>query len=284
MSEFLTPHSIANTIRMKATQYSGMFLIVEGPDDARMFKNFVIEENCKIEIAFGKNNATEALKLLAATDFDQVLAIVDRDYDTVLGNLQQTEHLFLTDTHDLETLIVKSHAFNKLVAEYMDEERLREFEKRRHKELRQILLDSAYFIGLVRCVSIKHRLNISFKDIELNRVLDRETLQIDKTAFLRQVVKNSNVVEVKFEDLQEKIEHLHQEKHDPWIIARGHDLVEVLHNALQLVGYRRSQRLSISMLESSLRLSYSFDAFKQTVLYRNIKEWEKKRSVKKFFR
>ncbi|MBN1541641.1 DUF4435 domain-containing protein, partial [candidate division KSB1 bacterium] len=251
MKELLTPHSIANTIRMKGSNFSGAFLIVEGPDDARLFKMFAVQECCKIEAAFGKHNTIESLRLLEESGFDRAVAIVDSDFDTILGREYQSERLFTTDTHDIETLIVKSRAFDKLIAEYADDQLLRDFEAQFKKNLRQALLEPAYFIGLARYISIKYQLNLSFKGIEFDDYLDKDTLQVDQKGLIKALFANSNNQDISATDLQKKLDDLNAENHDPWMMARGHDLVDVLLKGFRLFGYHRAQRLSRDMLESS---------------------------------
>ena len=294
MKEFLTPDSIANTIRMAAFtrrreigmkgSFAGVFLIVEGPDDARLFKMFSNQETCKIEMAFGKHNATKAVELLQETGFDRAIAIVDRDFDTILGRMQNSDRLFYTDTHDIETLIIKSPAFDKLIAEYAKDDLLREFESHSQKSLRQTLLEPAHFIGLLRCVSIQNQLNLSFKEVDLDNYLEKDTLQINKNAFIRRVLKTSHASDIHPKELKKKIAELEALDHDPWIMARGHDLVSVLLRGFHVFGYRSAQRLSANALESSLRLSFSFDAFQETILYKDVKNWEKENSKYQIFR
>ncbi len=95
MKQYLTPHSIANTIRLKASRFKGVFLLVEGPDDVRFFNMFINKSHCKVEAAFGKQNVYVALDILLQSNFKRLVAIVDADYDTILNRLPQKPALYV---------------------------------------------------------------------------------------------------------------------------------------------------------------------------------------------
>ena len=58
-------------------------------------------------------------------------------------------------------------------------------------------------------------------------------------------------------------------------ICNGHDLIELLSIALtKFIGNKGQQEVRIEALESSLRISYRIEDFKQTQLYTKIVEWE----------
>jgi len=102
MKSYITPHTIANNVRMHRTQFSGSYLIVEGDKDARVYKNYTDTAKCHVVIAIGKENAVGALNILEQDSFDGVLAIADADFDFLEKKIYSSRNLILTNNHDLE--------------------------------------------------------------------------------------------------------------------------------------------------------------------------------------
>ena len=64
MNYYLTPHDIANNVRMTRTLFSGAIMIVEGDTDIRVYKQFVIETQCSLIPVYGKPNVIGTLAIL----------------------------------------------------------------------------------------------------------------------------------------------------------------------------------------------------------------------------
>ena len=65
-----------------------------------------------------KQCAIEILEILEKSNFQRVLAIVDADFDRLENLANKRPNLLPTDTHDLETMLIKSPALEKVVAEF----------------------------------------------------------------------------------------------------------------------------------------------------------------------
>ena len=117
MRESITPNRIANKIRLLRTQYTGSFLIAEGDTDTRVWENLVDSTKCCVENAFNKDNAVKVLNILEQANFAGVLAVVDADFDILEKTVPLSRNLLLTDTHDLETMLLKSPALEKVLRE-----------------------------------------------------------------------------------------------------------------------------------------------------------------------
>ncbi|RKZ52365.1 MAG: hypothetical protein DRR16_15040 [Candidatus Parabeggiatoa sp. nov. 3] len=113
MSEYLTAAWFANHIRMMRIQDARTFLIMEGFTDQQFYQFLVDSEkkHCLVISADNKKNAIDAIKHLEQTQFRGVLAIVDADFDVLKQAVPNSDNVLLTDSHDLETMIIKSQAF-----------------------------------------------------------------------------------------------------------------------------------------------------------------------------
>ena len=274
MRATLTPNDIANKIRMMQTQYFGSFLIVEGPTDERFFSVFVNADHCRIVPANGKEQAIITLNILEKAKSKGVLCIVDADFWHVESVKPYSQNLYVTDTHDLETLILASPAFDKLVSELMTESKQKIYKKK----LLGLLLKSGVVIGYLRWLSSKSRLNLNlkFKGISCEQFIDKKTLSISVRRLIREVKKNSAKPQISEKKLRKGIVKIGRGKHDPWLICSGHDLIEILVIGFHhIFGARRAKTLDSDQVEAFLRMSYDSRYFQSTKIYASIKDWEK---------
>lgn len=59
MREYITPERIANQIRLRRSNFSGAFIIVEGRSDNLVYERLVSQNKCEFSIAL---NNREAIK------------------------------------------------------------------------------------------------------------------------------------------------------------------------------------------------------------------------------
>ncbi|MFC1692342.1 DUF4435 domain-containing protein [Candidatus Latescibacterota bacterium] len=119
MKQFMTPFDIANTIRMMRPVFTGTIVVVEGDSDARVYCRFFDDTFCRVIPAHGKNNALIVMASLGKDGFIGILAIIDSDY-TKLNEIDlRGPDILVTDTHDLETMIISSKALDNVLSEWM---------------------------------------------------------------------------------------------------------------------------------------------------------------------
>ena len=180
MKNYITADDVANGIRMTRTQFSGTFLIVEGQTaDLRVYKRLIDSEQAQATPAHNKNNALAALKILEDAHFDGVVVIVDADFWRLEGVEPTSPNLFITDTHDLETMLLESPSLEKLLDEFGSEQKIANFIANSKMNLRQALLTAARPIGYLRWASQRNDLSLTFEGIVFSRFIDRNTLHID---------------------------------------------------------------------------------------------------------
>ncbi len=147
MKEYVSAHTVANKVRLMRMQHKGALLVVEGPLDARVYRNLVDRDACVIILAHGKDNACGAIEILDDAGFIGVLAIVDADFDHLENRKLPSRNALLTDHHDLECMMMVSPAFAKVLNEYAVASRLEAFERRGGATVATILAASAMTIG-----------------------------------------------------------------------------------------------------------------------------------------
>jgi hypothetical protein len=276
MREFLTHHDIANTIRMASSNHKGSFLVVEGETDSRTYENFIHSNECQVIVAHNKDNAIEATYLLDKDKKQGILTIVDADFLFLESILPSSDNILYTDTHDLETMILRTSSFDKLLREMGSKRKISKFKETQGKDIRTILLDSGAIIGYLRWISKKDNLNLKFKGISFREFTDKDSISIDITKLITSVQNNSNRTGLFIPGLKSKIKMLVDQNHDQWHVCCGHDLINLLSIGLQkAIGSHNSNQVSQEILERQLRLSYERSFFRRTQLYQSIRQWEK---------
>ncbi len=83
-------------------------MLVEGADDKKFYGFFIDDANIEINVLdscyympdiLSLSNADSALK-------DKVIGIKDADFDHITGKTYAMNNLFMTDTHDWETMVI----------------------------------------------------------------------------------------------------------------------------------------------------------------------------------
>lgn len=277
MKEHQTPHVLANRVRMRRTSYKGTILVVEVDTDARVYKGFTDENSCMIVPAHGKDNAVGALKILEYECFQGILVIVDADFWRLEGVKPNSMNLLLTDTHDLETMILSTPAvMEKILAEFGSTDKLKQLPG----PVINMVIDNALIIGYFRWIASpsKDMLMLTFKGLPFDNLVevDKARLHIDIDKLIDAVRNNSGGIKLDKNSLKRKIESLKKQNHDPWQVCSGHDMVQILTVGFRfLFGKKKAKTLTAEVLEETLRLTYEYSNFCLTALYRSIKNWEK---------
>ena len=285
MKDDIKANHLANEIRMTRTQFQGSFLIVEGQTaDFRVYKRLVDPKQAKIIPAHNKDKALAALKILENADFDGVVAIVDADFWRLEGIEPTSPNLFMTDTHDLETMLLESPSLGKLLDEFGSEKKITNFTANNKMEVRQALLTAAGPIGYLRWVSQRNNLSLTFEGIIFSRFIDRDTLHIDISKLIREVKNKSRRHDLNESDLQDKIDELTDPQHNSWDICCGHDLVSILSFGLyRVLGSNQRREVEPEVLEKFLRTGYESADFLSTQLYQSLRGWETSNSPFRIF-
>ncbi len=110
-----TSEEIANEIRMRSVNYTGPFLLVEGSSDVTFFSHHMTMGIENIIPAFGWENLVEATIILEREGSVRILGVVDLDYRGIVATASLPANVVTTDSHDLETMMFSSNAFQKVL-------------------------------------------------------------------------------------------------------------------------------------------------------------------------
>lgn len=279
IQHFVDADFMANWVRMGLTGSNRIYVFFEGESDFRLFRQFFDESQCCLfphpAGARGPGRAEVVRTMEQLRGVDRVMAIVDADFWHVTGRKPLLPNLFITDTHDTETLVIRSSAFDKTLDNYCDLGKLRGFlDHLSAKHLRSVLLVSAEGIGYLRLANETERLGLPFSRIDLAQFVNPTSLAVDCGALVDAIGDAHKGRHVRKNALLQSIENGRRAGHDPWHIVCGHDIVKVLS-----VGLRDSfgcgEGHDPEELERGLRQAFAREHFRRTKLYKEIQYWSR---------
>jgi 5S rRNA maturation endonuclease (ribonuclease M5) len=272
MKDQITPDRIANSIRLLRGDHEGVFLIVEGHSDKLIYERLVNKQEVRVTIASGKNNAIKALSILEKEDnFRRVVAVIDADFSRIEQQIPDSNNLFLTDEHDLEMMLIKSAAFDKLLKERGSEEKIKAFTE----DIRETLLKLGQEIGKLRWLSLRNKLDLKFEGLNFSKFIDKEKLSINIDELIISIKNHSQKLSLYEQQIKQDLSVISDENHDPWQLCCGHDFISILAIALwKVLGTRNANDVKKEDLERELRLAYELSYFYQTQIYTLMVNWQ----------
>lgn len=283
MKAEITAPIIYNQVRMLRSIHEGTIIIFESENDIRYFLKF-LHNNCECISAFGKINATKAIKMIDRDNIDGVLAVVDNDYWFLESFKINSQNILVTDSHDSETMIIQSGAFDNLLLELADKSKLQKFVSKEGKDIRDILLQKGRYIGYFRWFLSKYKIRAFFlRDLKFQRFFTNKSLIVDIEKLIWEALKK-NLKKIHIPEnfkiykkcILKVLNELDKKDYDLWHICSGHDLTKILIIGLRFIfGNKNGKNINLKLLEITMRLSYATNHFQTTRLYNSIKEWEK---------
>jgi hypothetical protein len=272
MKDQITPDRIANSIRLLRGNHEGVFLIVEGHSDKLIYERLVNKQEVRVTIASGKNNAIKALSILEKEDnFRRVVAVIDADFSRIEQQILDSNNLFLTDEHDLEMMLIKSAAFDKLLKERGSEEKIKAFTE----DIRETLLKLGQEIGKLRWLSLRNKLDLKFEGLNFKNFIDQKNLSINIDKLIISIKNNSQKLSLDEQQIKQDLSVISDENHDPWQLCCGHDFIGILAIALcKVLGTWNANDVKTEVLERELRLAYELSYFYQTQIYQLMINWQ----------
>jgi hypothetical protein len=219
------------------------------------------------------------------------LGIIDADFRRLDNETLTSNNILMTDSHDLETMIIQSPAFEQVIESYYVRDKYKKFLKKRQDHLRNIILQVAKPIALLKWVNQIDNYGLLFKpqketdkSLKYTEFIDKNHLTFKNDEELIKTVKNYTInkirphkLTVSIPEILNKIREKENEgQHDLWQLCNGHDLTNIIAIALlKVIGSHNARAVGYTEIERSLILAYDSSYFKATNLFIAIINWEK---------
>lgn len=268
LTEHKTSDTLVNEIKMHRMSHNGAFLIVEGADDIRFWRSRH-HLDCELVEGEGKKNVIGGIQRLDASSFAGVLGIVDSDYDLLTGINIESKNLLLTDAHDLECLLCRSSALDKVLAEHGSHAKIEKFENETGADVRTGLLERALVFGRLRWAAVRCDPMIDLERFRVPRFVDENTWSVPSEESICNALCDSHEVAL---TLMHRINDLPEA--DPWYVVRGHDMVEIFRIGLRHVLGEMPASTGVKEIGRLLRVAMSREDLQETRLWTDIRGWE----------
>jgi hypothetical protein len=247
--------------------HPGSFLLVEGDDDFKFWSSHRAT-SCELIIASGKPNLLGAIERLDRRQFAGALGVVDADFDRLVDSPYLSDNIVCTDGHDLEGLLLRSHALEKTLAELGQPNKLHRFEEN-GTSVRQALLDRGLIFGRLRWLNQYKNIGLDFTDFRPDRFVDRATWRVDEDRLFQVAADKMGVTVAKLKVSLAELEVL-----DPWQACQGHDLVVLLTLGLRKVLGSLKKNHGTDYVAAMLRTGFEHIWLTDTRLHKSMIAWE----------
>ncbi|MBN1882612.1 MAG: DUF4435 domain-containing protein [Deltaproteobacteria bacterium] len=194
---------IITEITMLRNSFDGIFVLVEGINDMVVYRNFFKEGKVIIRYTDGKENVVKIVENLNESGIQGVIGIIDADYDNYFGKQYSIDNLFQTDGYDLETMVFFSPAFDKVISIYCNKERIKRFENKCKKKLKDTIIGHARSVGFFRLLSFNFKLN--FNNIEYGYFIKSNGKYLDKEKMIKAISFKSNPTKITIKSVISKL-------------------------------------------------------------------------------
>lgn len=275
--EVMSPERLLTTIDfIRLDKPNSLFLIVEGDSDFKFFEHYVendifilTAEYLELQTAGNKDKVIETIQMANEEGYVGIIGVIDSDFDNLIG-FSSDDNLYRTDTHDLESLLLKSErAFKKVLTSYFPAKRITPSDV---LEVQMTLLNLAKYIGYALWCSNENRWMLQFKNFPIHECIDDDCELLTNDMF-QKLIDLSDDTSISLEFMRQEIENKMSLNHDLWQVCRGKDMLKILARYLKYSlgkGNYNSETLS-----KEFRLSFDKDDFINTNLYNHIKEFER---------
>lgn len=268
----LDEYDIAQEIRLSRQVHKGTFLLLEGQTDVDRFVEYIDEIECSFVNCYGRHNATRATKILSEEGFPGIVAIVDADFDRVLGRLEEHENIIYSENHDLDMDWLKTNAFGRYLRQAGDQDKIDAIGS--VDGVFQRIIDSLCGLSSLRLINVKRSIRFKLQNLKLENFY--APFQINTRLLAEDVFFGRDASDARIGELARLINKHAADDFDPLQMTNGHDFCSALGLCLRdAIGSRRVAQTWGSEVEMHLRLALNDNDFRATSVFRDILRWER---------
>lgn len=260
-----SPAAIKGSEKMRGE--SRLVIYVESSEDVIIYKRFINFEHIEFTPASGWENVKKLVD--DAEDKDKRIGIIDADFTHITHKYRtDSERIFLTDTHDLETLVI-SLVEEKLISYRLISEDIIEAAKNIAKQ-----------IGILRFINNEtgsDRFGLRFRDGDKKLPYYEASNLYQNQVFKSVIDFNLSIVDFmtkgysKQKEIQLEFTEKLEEKLDDFQIINGHDLLPILNKLVsQKIKYYKFDRETEKVFLLDLVSKIDKEDFQHTKLYQEV--------------
>lgn len=273
MRERLTADDLYSYILILRPLNRRVILIIEGDSDYAALRTHLDESEVNVIPGYGKGVIEPAMALVNDNAIPNVIALLDRDFGSLIPNVVEQPNVFLTDMYDLDATIFFSGEICERVAYNLgDPDQVKDLISDLDcADIARAAANLAMIVGVARLISLRDGLQLGLRDFPLGEVIRDDCRSVDVEAFATLALRRTSVPQPKRP--QELVEEIHAEVlriEDPYAYCSGHDLARALSVMLRKRG---GVSLKPEMIERVLRGAFSCADIRATQVYSEMARW-----------
>lgn len=266
-------------LNIQHPNHKEVIIVVEGEDDEKALKKFFNVQAVEFTCATNCSIVKDAM-LIVSTDKqlkDCVIGIKDADFDHIKKISYNIANLMITDTHDMETLMLTPKVCERICWETIKQE---------YPNLSFDAMTSLKNLSYLRYYNDKIILNgkgsdkdgITFKKTKICKLIPNNQ-PVNVEDVLKHVKLAGNSEKTSFPDLEKMNQFIQQNPIDDdelFLFTNGHDLVTVIRNILHSKAKKAKEYGEIA-IAALIRANFGKEEFEKTNLYKSIDNWNNNR-------
>lgn len=243
-------------------------LVVEGPDDKRLFSLHTVHRQQVIG-AGGRRLLLSALALADRNGRDDILFVADCDYEVAFGRLRPTPNLVITEQADVEGDLVALGGVNRLVAELVP--MALESDEHLVRIVDAVLVRSvaiAENLGILRKIAVEHGFELD-TDVRFGKFRERDSANINDAKLVRSVLQGTECP-VEYDACLDRV----RRERRGLAVCNGHDLVSAICHVLRVDFGVRNQ--TPETLQALLRHGLQRETFLEWSVVARIQRWQRR--------
>ena len=265
------PHSLTAEIALMLRSHyrdGKLLIVVEGPTDKEIYGRFYDSHDFDVYRSTkhaGCINLPDMLRALNTRYSERLIAIKDADFDHVDGmRYDDLPNLFLTDSHDLETMML-TKAFSQQLEIFLGVEKAEELIRDSIKDI--IHLSYIKWMNKVKGAKLEFK-----KSCRVGSCYNGMRC-VDIATWLGKIyssVKNSGKPRFSVNDVEKFEEDKKVDETGMLLLANGHDIVAAITNKANA---RYKKNVSADKIADILSKSYTNKDYSETSLCSSISSW-----------
>ena len=273
MKEYLNENTLTNTVAMFLAESDELVLVVEGPHDHLLLKEFCTEELQLMHATGGRPQVLFAAKIAYERGLSRARFLVDQDYDLYSGSTEaQLNNVLVSDHHDcfLDLIHADPSLLQRVIDVHCDSTRRRENLEASIPAPEAIQNEAfalASTVAATRVVDAKRSLYLDFKRFKFGSlsVADFDVVKIAEMILTRSQYEGVDRQEIVL-DVASVYADIGQMKHKP---VGDHDLFAAVARVMK--------RYGVHVSDENLRRGYILKvtglALSATGWYQKIQTW-----------
>lgn len=260
------------------------FILVEGETD-RLFLSPHVGRRAVIRELDGRSKVCEVFKVLEQRRQTNFVAVIDADFDQVVGinpSTPRIAYMALSDdgrecTIDLEAMLICTRALRQMCGDCLGT-RIKDHGGPEvfAEEMRESLRRAAAAVGSYRAAVMDLYMETKaaqgigeLDEEEWSQFVDPVTGAVSRDR-LEEVIRAKVLNESKFREVRQRSRDFYDNHGAGWLLCRGHDMTELLAMRLSFLRGREIQRQEVERL---LRDAYTENLLKKTAFGRRLEQF-----------